>query len=685
MNASVDILKETKSREIRYLMEKEISFDPLKGIIAEISEAKRKIFIRALKMPINTQLKKIPIPVLLKHVRSAMLKDNGKLMILTAVKLIIHDVYDEIDVDEIETLMEHEAEIIDKYGRWHYYWALQLMQEQNDRSEIRLKELEAGPYGKLSIDEVDIQPEIAITSETSAEKVGLLKKLAVLERRVESEQKQRMERETTITTLKKQLLEARSKTGETAEEMTLLHKQVAEAAVKESQLLSKLEIESANRVKLEQERSDKNEQIQKLKLEIDQLKVGQETAVQRNKQLKQAHVDKQEEVTDMVELGKLFVASLHKRVTDISSSLSDQRAMYSQGSQLRKDMRSLLDMADTVDAFIFDRREQNLERNVAIRPTVEASAKQASAANTYTARAESATAATVVDNSAVLSVGSSEVKTVASSAPARDNQTNVLPRMTGIFQRRDHGGYIMLDNGTQMNIPEHMVTEYSLVHEAEVRCTMNKLNHQLIQHIEVLLQGDESRSPVRQYMGYVELGDHFNWYCIDIQDANNRFVLHHKDVQMRQLNSGDVCLFNIEEGKTIARLSRLYNDASLTERKKITAKTSSTNSLRKEKVKPYLEGCTVAVVGGLHKWFESVVEETGATYIHETGDNPDRIAADLKRANVLFLLITATSHRATWACTEIAKQHNIPQFIIQGSKSNLRSLLWDNRAIIQSD
>jgi hypothetical protein len=54
----------------------------------------------------------------------------------------------------------------------------------------------------------------------------------------------------------------------------------------------------------------------------------------------------------------------------------------------------------------------------------------------------------------------------------------------------------------------------------------------------------------------------------------------------------------------------------------------------------------------------------------------------LRRSDALFMLLTATSHRATWSCIEIAKQHRIPHFVIQGSKSNLRTLLWDNRETI---
>ena len=100
------------------------------------------------------------------------------------------------------------------------------------------------------------------------------------------------------------------------------------------------------------------------------------------------------------------------------------------------------------------------------------------------------------------------------------------------------------------------------------------------------------------------------------------------------------------------------------------------------KRQPFLQNCVITIVGGVRKWFEAVVRECGAELAHDNGDHPERVVADLRRSQALFLLITSTSHRATWEGVDIAKSHGIPHFVIQGSKSNLRSLLWENRELI---
>jgi hypothetical protein len=138
-------------------------------------------------------------------------------------------------------------------------------------------------------------------------------------------------------------------------------------------------------------------------------------------------------------------------------------------------------------------------------------------------------------------------------------------------------------------------------------------------------------------------------------------------------------------------LSRVYRDfTTITERnsaaarnRKSTDRTSKNESEPAQKPDPFLIGCTIAILGGQRKWFEDIVTETGAELVHDTGDNPERIAAALHRSNALFMLLTSTSHRATWEGVEIAKAQGIPHFVIQGSKSNLRKLLRENRQLIK--
>ncbi|QDH19644.1 DUF2325 domain-containing protein [Saccharibacillus brassicae] len=263
----------------------------------------------------------------------------------------------------------------------------------------------------------------------------------------------------------------------------------------------------------------------------------------------------------------------------------------------------------------------------------------------------------------------------------------------GLFHRRDHGGYIVLDNGETFNITESMVYKHQLQHEAEVRCMPREDGHGGTQYeIELLFQGDDTFSPVRQYNGYVELGEHEIWYAVDMNDADRRYPIHAKDLDIQRPVDGAPCIFNVGEEESVARLARVYRDFSDqetlprpsgagTRQPSPSAKTRKEG--RKKKPEPYLEGCTVVVLGGQRKWFEDVVVESGAAYVHENGERPDLVASDLRRAQALFLLITSTSHRASWEGIELAKASGVPYFIIQGSKSNLRSMLWDNREEIR--
>ncbi|MBE9914711.1 hypothetical protein G8C92_11770 [Paenibacillus donghaensis] len=258
----------------------------------------------------------------------------------------------------------------------------------------------------------------------------------------------------------------------------------------------------------------------------------------------------------------------------------------------------------------------------------------------------------------------------------------------GIFYRRDHGGYISLENGEVFNITESMVYQHDLQHEAEVLCRPKPKDGTVYYDIELLFQGDDTYSPVRQFKGYVLLGAYHVWYCVDMNYPDQRYPIHYKDIEIQKPVDGAPCTFNIAENSRVARLVRLHPvNGPVPAETKTGASTPSTAITdygpKKEKPEPFLEGCKIVIIGGQRKWFESVVVETGAELIHENGTSPERVYPDLKSSQALFLLLTATSHRASWGTIEVAKQYQIPYFVIQGSKSNLRKLLWDNRQQIK--
>ena len=280
------------------------------------------------------------------------------------------------------------------------------------------------------------------------------------------------------------------------------------------------------------------------------------------------------------------------------------------------------------------------------------------------------------------------------SDPAAQDGSTYSLTSTGTFYRRDHGGFISLDNGESFNIPESVVIEHELQHEAEVLCRPIGRQHGTIMYsIELLFQGDDYYSPIHQYDGYVQRGEQGRFYCVDLNNPEHRYPIHFRDVEIQKPEDGMPCTFNVAEDGEYARLSRLYRDyiAPSSDNEDDTTSSSRKQVNRSNKSKgdptpkpdPYLIGCTITILGGQRKWFEHIVSETGAELIHDGGDNPERIAPSMRRSNALFMMITATSHRATWIGVEIAKENGIPHFVIQGSKSNLRMLLWENQDVIR--
>ncbi|MCM3273042.1 DUF2325 domain-containing protein [Paenibacillus elgii] len=84
---------------------------------------------------------------------------------------------------------------------------------------------------------------------------------------------------------------------------------------------------------------------------------------------------------------------------------------------------------------------------------------------------------------------------------------------------------------------------------------------------------------------------------------------------------------------------------------------------------------TITIVGGERKWYQPVADELGFELIHENGRSPERILSALKRSKAVYMMLEATSHKATWMCKEHAKKYGIPFFRIQGCKSQLKDMI----------
>ncbi|WP_281939567.1 hypothetical protein [Paenibacillus tyrfis] len=610
--------------------------DKFRFLISELSVQQKRAIAHFLNFPIVfSKNKKFPDALfhklLLQLQKQYLTSDRERLywVIIFAVFDLLHNE----SPSTFETFLAAKEENILKFGPWHVYWALRFHPGRATARtswEEAIREFEEGLKAKA--------PEAKSLQDDRSND----EKLTVIEQKLKNELALRQTREKEAEQLRKEL-RAQSKKLEQIErekkqlaaELQILkeetRKQQAEAEASRNQLEARL-----NRMK--QEKNDLLDLVKEAELKVEKMKADAVKAAHEVEQWKQRHERKGQGNTQ--ELIALLLNSLMPESDKLYHEL--RQANPENASVLRAQIRKIFDLIDLLEQF---RQE-----------TGQAQPKD------------------------LVQVSDPSFESVP-SVPEVSRQSCV-----GTFYRRDHGGYVVLEDGKSFNVTESMVHQHGLEHEAEVQCSPGKQqNGMILYEIELLLQGDDTYAPIRQFDGYVELGDYFTWYCVDINNAQNRYPLHRRDIEIQQPNDGDPCLFNVADEGRFARLSRLYRKTKQTAAEQ-EFKAYKPSLLRRQAEKPkpdpFLENCKIVIVGGLRKWFEGVVAETGAILIHDSGDAPERIHADLSKADALFFLLTATSHRATWSCVEIAKQRQIPHFVIQGSKSNLRMLLWENRELI---
>ncbi|RAU96865.1 hypothetical protein DQG13_20155 [Paenibacillus sp. YN15] len=479
-------------------------------------------------------------------------------------------------------------------------------------------------------------------------------RIAALEKKLAKEIELRQKLSQELEQSKKQLFAKEKEKKQVENELTEQAKQVenSERKVNEGirQLEMKEQIWSTVQQKWNVEREKLNKQIRAQEQEIRKLaqQVGQLS--NKTRQLRTIAAEFKHICRNSNELIGVLCKALDEDIRQISCNWIEEGRTGING---RKRMQVILHLLDALDAY----RQQEERTSDGLSLSVDASMEPSSLSE--------------------LTEAAKEI-----------NQTNGV--YTGTFYRRDHGGYIQLENGEVFNITESLVNNHQLEHKAEVQCRPYlQDNGATFYDIELLFQGDDAYAPIRQYVGYVQLGEHYTWYCVDLNDSTCRFPLHRKDIEIQQPEDGMPCTFNVSEEGEFARLSKVYRQFTKTEEEFELARTEmskarSNSSVPAAKPSAFLTGCTVAIIGGQRKWFEEVVAESGAVLVHDNGEHTERIAADLRRSQALFLLLTATSHRATWGGIEIAKACGMPHFTIQGSKSNLRKQLWDNRETIRA-
>lgn len=730
-----------------------ISMDKLVALFKEMSGAARREMAVDLHLPSVRTSKSMPtilfIKEIRKYVKSRQDHFNRKYTLITSIIKQLMIVLEEEDENTLESFLARREAIIAEHGFWHYYWSLYFHPGRTEQEALwkqSMEELESEDGSSegssntvlhLTDESSSLPAEVEPSMESTEPSLELEQRIIELKKKLNHETHLRKQAELSLgktekqihrlnrqlTDIDAQLQLVQQESGQVQQDKDL-HIQELESQLAQSneelrvirQERSKLQKESEL---MQQELAAREEQTQSVRSEL----LGHEEKLnQLRRQVNVLRADNDELNRQVVQAKKSAAAAKVEvlRPKSLTSSIQDiiqllytdvedtvhaaRSTVVHSGKDGRQKIRESLALIDELEQFIERRNEHPAERSGSIREHSELAQQEESEERSASIHARQrqdsmpyAESACALESSgtAVLerSQGSEYAEPFAAlegdSFPDGLSETDE-GGLNGTFFRRDHGGYIVLETGQTFNITESLVLQHQLQHEAGVLCRPKQ--HDPTQYeIELLLQGDDSNSSIVQYDGYVQLGEHFTWYCVDLNDPQHRFPLHERDVAIRTPKDGDPCSFNVEIGKQVARLSRLYRAQPISEleAKRTAISGAAVQSAARaakaqakkeyEKPEPFLEGHQITIVGGLKKWFEEVVEETGATLVHENGKNPKRIFHDLKRSSALFLLLTATSHQAYWDCVEIAKQNQIPFYFIEGSKSNLRHLLWNNQ------
>lgn len=626
-------------------------FREFSNLISEFTDKKKRSLAGSLNLKLKVPADRpFPDDRFLKLIRPRMTSPPEKSKFLLAIIENILPMYANMDELTAERHLKSEKELINKFGPWHYYWSLRLFPFENDEIIKRMNELE----NELPDAVRNAPDDSAANGKKEKEKENDL-----IQRERELRQKAEKEMEATkkeLRNLQKEVDRLRAQNTKLTEdkaELGQLASKYKEAYEKEQKKVSELESEKASLSgqlrKAEETIKSLHESERKLNAKLDDVSSRLQREINRLERELQFQKDKDTEENWVQNI----IRALNLKVDNLYNMLRREQGSPQQGA-IRKKISDALLLINSLESFFYSEEQINSSSSGFV-PEPDHMKLETSVAN----------------NGLVANVEESGEK-----------------QLLGTFYRRDHGGYIVLENNETFNIPESMVNSIGLEHEAAVSCVPQKRpDGSTSYYVRLILQGDDSSAPIRKYLGYVKLGEHFKYYCVDIHNPENRFPIFEKDVEIQRPMDGDPCAFNVAIDGEYARLSKIFKQSEMAQATEHFLKTKSMKQSKPEKPvsEPFLKGCKIVIVGGLAKWFESVIEETGAELIHDTGHHPERVHAQLRRANALFYICTANSHQATWSCIEIAKKNQVPHFRIEGSKSNLRKLLWDNQHIIRRD
>lgn len=657
----------------------------------QLSDKEKLAMALTLEFPFaRRELRKWPDMLFVKLLRTYVQQAPGNIalkrrLMLTVIQRLPYR--SDEDFPSLATLLDEQEERLVTEGFWPHYWTIYFHPGKSGDHDLWLLEMKKLEERWMQSGEADQKIELPEHEEPPeddpADNGKLDKKIKILGDlyKKESSTRQRLEHDLVQ---KNKLLRMKSKEMELLEEEIERLREEADMA---AAMISQQQNTQADRDRhWKQEQADwleerhhfmeqiraLNQQHKRLERTVEEQKKDLDYQEKDKANLRQAISDVRNQLNSPESIARLLSHSLELELASVAQAIPSSRNDDSRQASLasRNRMRKALDLLDALDQYL-------MLNTLPLEDTERSREKRA--------------AGPIECEEQELEEQETESHPLLQVQPSPNS-------LYGTFFRRDHGGFVRLENGETFNITESLVQQHELQHEAELLCTPVKQDGKSLYYdLQLLFQGDDAFSPIHQFDGYIESGEGHLWFCVDMNDSSNRYQIHYKDIEIQKPAHGDPCSFNVAEGSHIARLTKLYRlqgevltaDAGKTKpvhpaqaEQAIYKKNKEKRKSFKEQPAPFLQDCLITIVGGVRKWFEHVVHESGAELAHDTGDHPDRIAADLRRSQALFLLITSTSHRATWDGIDIAKMYGIPHFIIQGSKSNLRSLLWDNREII---
>ncbi|WP_148300257.1 hypothetical protein [Paenibacillus sp. JCM 10914] len=492
--------------------------DRVVALLKEMDEAGQRRMARELQFSFaKRSLKRWPEMIFMKTLREYLQQathdlDIRQRLYLALIQSILPLLGDEEEA--LESFMGRHQALIKQYGVWHFYWAFyfhparmfenELWEGLKPEVEEKCMKLEHSTEvmdARANLMKVVVRSSVSATAQVTDEQS---RRIAV-EKMLATERERRIQMEHEVSQYQRLLREKQSEGSELGCQLQELQ-QYAETLVAEGQAIQQ---------QIEQERRERHEALRRV--------MSEKTSLTEQLQLKRQELKQQEQETEQYELKLAELRSSYDRMR--AEAMEREEILHDTGRLLRKLSELLHAEIEQIAIALNMKEQESPEVRTALRRQLRATVDLLDTMELYTHKA-----ITVPDGQSVLNGVSiaetirniedtprAEVCAVSEAVDQIAEQAGEEVIHIGTFYRREHGGYIQLENQETFNITESMVYKHDLQHQAEVQCRPR--THQsggIYYDIELLFQGDDAVSPIRQLDGYVELGEHHTWYCVEM-------------------------------------------------------------------------------------------------------------------------------------------------------------------------